>query len=122
MFDTGTIRPDGTMHFDGFEPTKWRLLAISPTTIVVHSPGGTWYDNGGGHYGRASIQTYPLAELRRGNEEGFWRVKIGSRHQGYRTDPISFHPTPKEACREAALKLRNHGDELSAKIERRGEK
>lgn len=118
MFTTGTIRPDGTMHFDGYVPSKWRLLAISPTTIAIHSPGATWYDNGGSNYGRASIETYPLAELQRGNEENSWRVRIGSRSRGYRTDPISFHPTPKEACREAMQHLMNYGDELIAKIEK----
>lgn len=112
---TATIFPDGSLRLDGYVPQKWRLLAISDKKIVIHSPGGHWWDNGGRHYGEARIEVYDLIGLARGNEEGTWRAEF----TGAQTGGISFHPTPKRACLEAVAELVHRGDKLVEHIGRR---
>lgn len=114
---SATIYPDGRMLLDGFVPEKWRLLAISSSQIVIHSPGGHWWDNGGRHYGEARIEVYEMISIERGNEEGTWRVRFKSS----RTSGISFHPTPKRACLEAVHELVHRGDKLIEEVKRRSE-
>lgn len=115
MYDWATIYPDGSMLMDGFVPMKWRLLLLTDTYAVVHSPGGCWWDNGGKHYGEASIDVKEIEELRRGNEEGTWRLKFKRLSRGNMT----YHPTAKEATRRMAYELATSGDRLAAKIAER---
>lgn len=111
MMDRATINPDGSMVLHGFVPMKWRLLAIRGNLLFYHSPGGCWWDNGGKHYGAASIDFKEIEEIRPGNVEGSWQVKFKRMGQGG-----SFHPTPKEACREAMEELRYKGDQIAQRI------
>lgn len=114
MYTTGTIRPDGSVSLDGFVPMKWRLLALTPHYIVIHSPGGTWWDNGGAHYGRASIEVQRIARLTPGNEEGSWRFEV---ERGAPT--ASFHPTPARAVEDVIFKLRRDRERIARQIEER---
>lgn len=113
MYDWATIFPDGSMKMDGFVPLNWRLLQITKTHAVVHSPGSHWSDNGGRHYGESSIEVKEIVELRRGNAPGTWRLKFKRLSQ----TNLSFHPTVKEATKRAARLLECKGDELARKIE-----
>lgn len=113
MMDSATINPDGTMVLHGYERQRWRLLYIRGDMLVFHSPGGHWTDNGGRHYGAAHIEIKQITELRRGNVEGSWQVKFkrAARFGG------SFHPTPKEACREAMRELQWQGDKMAERVD-----
>lgn len=120
MQRTGTIYSDGRILFDGFVPMNWRLLYLSDRLLVHHAPGGTWYDNGGRHYGGASIEIDEIEDLRLGNEPGTWRftLKMGAIDGSVRA---SFHPTPKTACFTAADELERHGAEIAERIRKRKE-
>lgn len=111
MYDTATIFADGSMRIDGFVPNKWRLLAINGTFAVFHSPGQNWSDNGGQHYGPASIEVKEIEALMPGNEPGTWRLKFKRLGRG-----ISFHPQPTHACKDAMNELSYRGDQLMAWI------
>lgn len=112
MYESGTIAPDGKISFDGLVPNKWRLLALTRDHLIFHAPGQKWSDNGGQHYGAATIEVVEIVELRRDNREGYWRFR--TKRMGHRA---SFHPTPSEACRNAAAMLLDRGDDLARRIE-----
>lgn len=112
MYDTATIYPDGSIRIDGFVPNKWRLMALTSRLAVIHSPGQNWSDNGGQHYGQASIEVKEIRRLTRGNAPGTWRLefkRIGM--------DVSFHPQPGSAVKDVVAMLADHGDELAARIE-----
>lgn len=112
MYDTATIYPDGSIRIDGFVPNKWRLMALSSRFAVIHSPGQNWSDNGGQHYGQASIEVKEIRRLTRGNEPGTWRLEF--KRMGM---AISFHPQPGAASRDVATMLAQEGDRLVERIE-----
>lgn len=68
-----------------------------------------WFDNGGRNYGAASIEVYKLHKLQRGNAEGSWHFYVSGTQ-------ISFHPTPKKACRQAVADLHRKGDQIAERI------
>lgn len=112
MYESGTIYADGRIRFDGLVPNKWRLLKLTKDFLIFHSPGQNWSDNGGQHYGAASIHVVEIVELRHGNNEGCWRFRtkrLGRQAQ--------WHPTPSEACRNASAELELRGDDLIAWID-----
>ena len=115
MYDWATIYPDGSMLMDGFVPMKWRLLHLTDTHAVIHSPGGSWWDNGGKHYGEASVDVKEIEELRPGNAPGTWRLKF----KRLSKSNLSFHPTPKEATRRTAYALEHDGEAIAARIAKR---
>lgn len=118
MYDDATIYSDGSIRIDGFVPNKWRLLSLTASHAVIHSPGQNWSDNGGRHYGEATIEVREIKELRPGNGPGEWRLKF--KRMGNHFD---FHPSPKEACRRVAHKLATEGEALAERIaERNAEK
>lgn len=117
MYESGTIFPDGRISFDGLVPNKWRLLKLTKDFLVFHSPGQNWSDNGGQHYGSASIHVVEVVELRRGNKEGCWRFR--TKRMG---PSAQFHPTPAEACRNAAAELTDRGEDLMKWIDEKHEK
>lgn len=112
--DSGTIYADGSLSLDGCVPMKWRCLALTDRLLVYHSPGGTWYDNGGRNYGPATIEVREIEELRPGNTEGSWRFRLKRIGAG-----ASFHPTPREACRKIANELQRRAPNIATRIDRR---
>jgi hypothetical protein len=113
MHTTGTIYPDGRIQYHGYTPMKSRLLAINETLIVIHHPGGSYWDNGGEHYVNARIEVCGLAELRPGNAEGTWHFRLGGARGA------AFHPTPAEAVKNAMWTLKEAGQKIVADIEKR---
>lgn len=114
MYDTATIYPDGSLRIDGYVPNKWRLMGLNERFAVIHSPGQNWSDNGGQHYGSASIEVKEIRRLTRGNAPGTWRlefVRLGL--------SISFHPQPGATSKDVAAMLEYQGDELAERIAKR---
>jgi len=112
MYESGTIYPDGRIRFDGLVPNKWRLLELTKDFLIFHSPGQNWSDNGGQHYGAASVHVGEIEELRGGNYEGCCQFKTKRRGRS-----AQWHPQPSEACRNAVAMLSHRGDDLAKWIE-----
>jgi hypothetical protein len=110
MHTSGTIYPDGRVQYHGYERMDSRVLFIDDESIVIHHPGGRYWDNGGGHYVSARIEVWPLAELRPANEEGHWLFQL-DRGRG-----ATFHPVPKQATANAMWTLRERGDEIMKRM------
>lgn len=115
MQTTGTIYADGRVQYHGYERMNSRVMAVNDTAIVIHHGGGSYSDNGGRHYVNARIEVSSLADLRPGNEPGTWQFQLG----GSRLGVPSFHPTPKEAVRDAMHELAYRGEAFVAAIEKR---
>lgn len=112
MYESGTIYADGRIRFDGLVPNKWRLLKLTKDFLIFHSPGQNWSDNGGQHYGAASMHVVEIMELKPGNAEGTWRFRAKrlGRH-------AQWHPQPAEACRNAAAELADRGEDIARWID-----
>ena len=87
-------------------------MELTEDFLIFHIPGQNWSDNGGQHYGAASIHVVEIIELRRGNVEGQWRFRTKRLGRS-----AQFHPTPSEACRNAVVVLADRGDDLAKRIE-----
>lgn len=112
MMETGTIRADGRVFFDGCVDEGARLLAVNDAFIVVHHPGGTYYDNGGRNYVSARVEIAEIEDLRRGNAAGSWRFRtkrIGRR--------IQYHPTIGQAVHKAMGDLRLRGERIAERFQ-----
>lgn len=110
MVTTGTIKPDGSVQYYGYERMDSRVLDITGGGhIALHHAGGRYWDNGGEHYVSARIEVYVLEDLRPANEDNTWTFTLGRR-------VVEFHPTPKEACARTMAELKQRGQEIAARL------
>jgi len=59
-----TINDDGTVEWHGVDAGKTKVLAMNcdKKLIVLHVAGSRWSDNGGQHYGPASVAVHEYEE------------------------------------------------------------
>jgi hypothetical protein len=117
MRKSGTIYEDGSISLDGYAAEKRRLLALTDHLMAYHCPGGYWSDNGGRHYGPATVEVGTLEDLRAGNKKGTWRFTLKLFGPS-----LSFHPQPSEACRLIANKLPTVGPVIASRIKDRNDR
>lgn len=100
---TGTIYADGRVQYDGYEPMgKTYLVAVNTNhkLMVIKSPGGRFWTNGGENYSPASVEVKTYEFIHPGNEPGTYRFALA--HRGLFA---SWHPTQQRATQRALYDL-----------------
>jgi hypothetical protein len=103
MQTTGTIYADGRVQYDGYEPMgKTYLVAVSThhKLMVIKSPGGRFWTNGGENYSAASVELKTYEFIRPGNEPGTYRFALANFGPH-----ASWHPTQFNATQRALSDL-----------------
>lgn len=85
-----SVHADGRVQFRGYSPMKDKLVSLGQNHVVLHSPGDTYYDNGGAHYVGATYRVYDLIAVT--GRPGQWPRVI---HLGRLL--ASWHSIPKTA-------------------------